>query len=328
MLMDFGFTEEQSLIRAEVRNLARKFDWEYWRSADKTAEYPREFFDAFGSAGWLGIAIPREFGGGGLGIAEACILLLEIAASGAGTTGCAPIHFGIFPPMPVVKYGTEEQKHRYLPKLAAGELRMAFSVTEPDAGTDTSRIATRAVRDGDAWLVNGQKVWTSNAKYAQKTLLLARTTPFDQVARKTKGMSLFMADLDPSACTLQEIDKLGRHAVDSNSLFIDNLRVHRDDLIGQEGEGFYHLLEGINPERIVIAAEAVGIGQAALARAVEYAKSRVVFGRPIGQNQGIQFPLADSYAKLAAAELIVRNAAWLYDSGQPCGAEANMAKYL
>ncbi len=185
--MDFGFTEEQSLIRTEVRNLARKFDWEYWRSTDKTGEYPHEFFHEFASAGWLGLAIPRAYGGGGLGITEACILLLEIAASGAGTTGCAPIHFGIFPPMPIVKYGTPEQKQRYLPKLATGELRMAFSVTEPDAGTDTSRITTRAVRDGDYWTINGQKVWTSNAKYAQKTLLLARTTPFEQVPKKTQG---------------------------------------------------------------------------------------------------------------------------------------------
>jgi acyl-CoA dehydrogenase len=324
--MDFGFTEEQELIRTEVRNLARKFDWEFWRNKDKTGEYPHEFFDVFARAGWLGIAIPREYGGAGLGITEACILLLEIAASGAGTTGCTPIHFGVFPPMPIVKYGTAEQKRRYLPALAIGKLRMAFSVTEPDAGTDTTRITTRAVRDGDDWVITGQKVWTSNAKHAQKTLLLARTTPFDQVTRKTKGMSLFMADLDPNSCRLQEIDKLGRHAVDSNALFIDQLRVHRDDLIGQEGEGFYHLLDGINPERIVIAAEAVGIGKAALARAIDYAKSRVVFGRPIGQNQGIQFPLADAYSKLECAELMVFKAAWLFDHGHPCGKEANIAK--
>ncbi|RMF84842.1 MAG: acyl-CoA dehydrogenase, partial [Nitrospinota bacterium] len=313
--MDFAFTEQQQMIRQEVRHLARKFGAEYWREKDRTGEYPEEFFQAFAQQGWLGIALPAEYGGGGLGIVEACILLEEITASGAGTTGAAPIHFSIFTPMPLVRHGTAEQKQKYLPLIAQGKLRLAFSITEPDAGTDTTRITTRAERRGDHYVINGKKIWCSNAQEADKVLILARTTPYDQVSKKTKGMSLFFADVDRRSITIQEIDKLGRHAVDSNQLFIEDLRVSADDLIGVEGEGFYHLLDGLNPERIVVAAEALGIGRWAIEKAVHYAKERVVFGRPIGQNQGIQFPLADSLAKLETTALMVYKAAWLYDRG-------------
>ncbi|ETX02065.1 MAG: acyl-CoA dehydrogenase [Candidatus Entotheonella factor] len=326
--MDFALTEEQQLIRTEVANLARKFDWSYWRELDSTGEYPHAFFNEMAAAGWVGAAIPEAYGGGGLGIIEACLILGEICASGAGTSGASPIHFSMFPPQPVIKYGSEEMKRQYLPKIASGEMKMAFSVTEPNAGTDTPHIETMAVRDGDDWVINGRKVWSSNAQNADRVLILTRTTPIDKVAKRTKGMTLFFSNLDRDAIQMRLIHKMGRHAVDSNELFIDDFRVPHTDIVGEEGEGFYHLIDGLNPERIVIAAEAVGIGKAALNKAVQYAKDRTVFGRPIGKNQGIQFPLAEAYARLEAAELMVLKAAWLFDNGQPCGAEANMAKLL
>lgn len=326
--MDFALTEEQQLIRTEVASLARKFDWSYWRELDSTSEYPHAFFNEMAAAGWVGAAIPEEYGGGGLGIIEASLILGEICASGAGTSGASPIHFSMFPPQPVIKYGSEDMKRQYLPKIASGEMKMAFSVTEPNAGTDTPHIETTAVRDGDDWVINGRKVWSSNAQNADRVLILTRTTPIEQVARRTKGMTLFFSDLDRDAIQMRLIHKMGRHAVDSNELFIDDFRVPHTDIVGEEGEGFYHLLDGLNPERIVIAAEAVGIGKAALNKAVQYAKDRTVFGRPIGKNQGIQFPLAEAYARLEAADLMVLKAAWLFDNGQPCGAEANMAKLL
>lgn len=326
--MDFALTEEQQLIRTEVANLARKFDWSYWRELDSTGEYPHAFFNEMAAAGWVGAAIPEAYGGGGLGIIEASLILGEICASGAGTSGASPVHFSMFPPQPVIKYGSEEMKRTYLPKVASGEMKMAFSVTEPNAGTDTPHIETTAVRDGDAWVINGRKVWSSNAQNADRVLILTRTTPIEEAGRRTKGMTLFFSDLDRDAIQMRLIHKMGRHAVDSNELFIDDFRVPHSDIVGEEGEGFYHLIDGLNPERIVIAAEAVGIGKAALNKAVQYAKDRTVFGRPIGKNQGIQFPLAESYARLEAAELMVLKAAWLFDNGQPCGAEANMAKLL
>jgi len=326
--MDFALTEEQQLIRTEVANLARKFDWSYWRELDSTGEYPHAFFNEMAAAGWLGAAIPEVYGGGGLGIIEAALILGEICASGAGTSGASPIHFSMFPPQPIIKYGSEEMKRQYLPKIASGEMKMAFSVTEPNAGTDTPHIETTAVRDGDEWVINGRKVWSSNAQNAARVLILTRTTPIEQAGRRTKGMTLFFSDIDRTAIQMRLIHKMGRHAVDSNELFIDDWRVPHSDMVGEEGEGFYHLIDGLNPERIVIAAEAVGIGKAALNRAVQYAKDRTVFGRPIGKNQGIQFPLAEAYARLEAAELMVLKAAWLFDNGQPCGAEANMAKLL
>lgn len=326
--MDFAFTEEQQLIRTEVRNLAQRFDYTYWRDIDSTAEYPHEFFNAFGVAGWLGAVVPTEYGGGGLGITEASLILGEICASGAGTSGASPVHFSMFPPQPVIKYGSDEMKQSYLPLVAKGEMKLAFSVTEPNAGTDTTHLETTAVRDGDDWVINGHKVWTTNAQNADRMLILTRTTPIDQVEKRTQGMTLFFSEIDREAITIRRIDKMGRHGVDSNELFIDNFRVPQTDMVGQEGEGFYHLLDGINPERIVIGAEAVGIGKAALDKAVQYAKDRRVFGRPIGSNQGIQFPLAQAYARLEAAELMVYKAAWLFDHGLPCGPEANMAKLL
>ncbi len=324
--MDFNFTDEQQMIRDQVRQLARKFDMEYWREHDKTGEYPREFVKTFAEAGWLGIALPEAYGGSGLGISEACILLEEICASGAGTSGASPIHFSIFPPMPLVKYGTEDQKKKWIPKIASGEMSLAFSITEPDAGTDTSRISTRAVRDGDDFLVTGRKIWSTNAKTADRTLILTRTTPHEKVEKKTLGMSLFLMDLHSPGIVIREIEKLGRKCVNSNEIFLDNVRVPAGDMIGEEGKGFYHLISGLNAERLLVAAEAVGIGKAALNMAVKYANERIVFGRPIGMNQGLQFPMADAYSKLQVASLMVQKGAWLYDHGQPCGEESNIAK--
>ncbi len=324
--MDFNLTEEQEMIRTQVRELADTFDMEYWRDCDRNHEYPHEYLKTFAEAGWLGIAIPEAYGGAGLDIFEACLLLEEICASGAGTTGASPVHFAIFPPMPVIKYGTEEQKQRFLPGVASGELKVGFGVTEPDAGTDTTRISTYAEKVGDEYIITGQKVWSTNIKHAQRTLLLARTTPYEQVDKKTLGMSLFMLDLESEGIERSEIEKLGRHAVDSNILTLDHVRVPAYDLIGEEGQGFYHLLAGLNSERLLIAAEAVGIGRAAIDIGVKYANERVVFNRPIGMNQGLQFPLADAHSKLIAAQLLVYKGATMFDQGQSCGAEANMAK--
>lgn len=326
--MDFSLTEDLRAMRESIRATASKFDLEYWREHDATGEYPMDFFRAFAEAGWLGIAIPEEYGGAGLGMQEGCLLLHEICASGAGTSGASPIHFSIFPPMPIVKYGTEEQKREYLPKIAAGETMLGFSVTEPDAGTNTARIATTAVRDGDAYILNGKKVWSSNLQNADRTLILTRTSALEESEKSTMGMTLFLLDLKSEGITIREIEKLGRKAVDSNELFLDNVRVPATDMIGEEGRGFYHLLTGLNGERLLVAAEAVGIGRAALDLAVRYANERVVFDRPIGQNQGIQFPLARAYAALESAMLMVQKGAWLYDRNDPCGAEANMAKLL
>lgn len=326
--MDFEPTEEQQQVRIQARAVTGRFDDAYWRRCDKEHEFPWEFYQAFADAGWLGIAIPPEYGGAGLGITEASILLEEVAASGAAMNGATALHLTIFGLNPVVKHGSEELRQRILPEAAAGRLHVAFGITEPNAGSDTPSITTFARRDGDDFIINGQKVWTSKAKESSKVLLLARTTPLAECAKRTDGMTLFLADLDPAHVTIREIEKLGRHAVDSNEVFYDDLPVSARDVVGEVGRGFHHLLDGLNPERILIAAEALGTGRVALRKATAYAKERVVFGRPIGQNQGIQFPLADSHAKLAAAELVIRKASWLYDNGRPCGAEANMAKYL
>lgn len=324
--MDFALSEEQTMIRTQVRQVADGFDLEYWREKDKSGEYPLEFLKAFADSGWLGIAIPEEYGGTGLGITESCLLLHEICASGAGTSGSSPVHFSIFPPMPIIKYGSEELKKEYLPKIASGELTIGFSVTEPDAGTDTTRISTQAVRNGDDYLISGKKVWSSNLQHSDRTLILVRTTPYDQVDKKTLGMSLFLLDLKSEGVTIRGIDKLGRSAVDSNELFLDDVRVSASDLVGEEGQGFYHLLSGLNAERLLVAAEAVGIGRAGLQMGINYSKERIVFGRPIGQNQGIQFPLADAYTKLEVAMLMAMKGAWLFDNGMSCGEEANIAK--
>jgi len=314
------------MIRTQVRNLADRFPLEYWRERDATTTYPHDFLQAMAEAGWLGVVIPEAYGGAGLGITEACLVLHEICASGAGTTGASPVHFAMFPPMPVIKYGSEEQKQWLLPGIASGELKLGFSITEPDAGTDTTRISTRAVRDGDDYVISGKKVWSSNLQNSDRTLLLARTTPLEASPKKTLGMSLFLLDLKSPGVTIREIDKLGRAAVDSNELFLDNVRVPATDLVGEEGQGFYHLLSGLNSERLLVAAEAVGIGRAAIDLGVRYANERVVFGKPIGANQGIQFPLADAYSKLETAWLMVLHGAHLYDTNRQCGGEANIAK--
>ena len=326
--MDFRLTAQQEDIRSAVRVLAGRFDDNYWRVRDDAGQFPWEFYNAFAQAGWLGIAVPEAFGGGGLGITEAALVLQEIAASGAGLNGCSALHLTIFGINVVVKHGSHEQRSRILPGVATGDLHACFAVTEPNAGTDTTRITTSARREGDHYVVNGQKTWTTKAGDSQMMLLLARTTRREDVRMPTDGMSLFFTELDRNAVDIRPIPKMGRNAVASNEMFIDNLRVPRTDLIGEEGQGFRYLLDGINPERILFAYEGVGLGRAALRRAVGYANERIVFDRPIGQNQAIQFPLAEALARLDAAELVAAQAAWRYDRGLPCGREANTAKWL
>jgi alkylation response protein AidB-like acyl-CoA dehydrogenase len=325
--MDFALTEPQEMIRKEVAALARSFPPEYWLDKDRRGEYPWEFVKVFAAGGWLGIVVPEAYGGSGLGVTEAAILLHEICAAGAGTTGASPIHFYVFPPMPVIKHGSEALKRRVLPAIARGDIVMSFGVTEPNAGTDTSRIETRAERQAGGFVVHGRKVWNTNARQATHILLLARTAPRDP-ARPLDGLTLFFTAFDRTRITVREIEKMGRHAVDSNEIFIDGLEVPDEDVVGEVGRGFYHLLDSLNPERILTAIEAVGIGRAALERAALYARERVVFGRPIGQNQAVAHPLALAWAKLESAELLAMKAAWLYDHGRPCGAEANAAKVL
>jgi acyl-CoA dehydrogenase len=315
------------LIRDTVRELARKFDWGYWRQKDKDHEYPWEFVKAFAAGGWLGAMIPEEYGGLGLGLTEAGVMMGEIAGSGAGMSGGSAIHFYLFPPAPIVRHGSEKMKQEWLPKVARGEILMAFGVTEPTAGVDTSRIKTRADKIDGGWVVNGQKVWITNAQNAQKILLLARTSP-RRDDKPLHGMSLFFTDLDRSRITVREIEKLGRAAIDSNELFIDNLEVSDDELVGEVDKGFYYLIDGLNPERIVVGLEGVGLGRAALGLATEYAKSRVVFDRPIGKNQAVAHPLADSWMRLQAAELVAMKGAELYDQHLPCGEMAATAKFL
>ena len=327
--MDFALSEAQAEIRRQVAALARGFDWGYWREKDRKAEYPAEFVQAFADAGWLGLAIPEAYGGAGLGVTEAVLMLEAICASGAGLSGASPVHFAVFPPMPIIRHGSEDLRQRVLPEIARGRLSLAFGVTEPNAGSDTSRIETMARREGRGWTVTGRKVWTSNARRSGKMLLLARTTPAGATgARKLDGLTLFVADLDPRAVEIREIEKLGRAAVDSNELIIDGLRIADEDVVGEVGRGFYHLLDSFNPERILVAGEAVGIGRVALERAAAYARERVVFGRPIGQNQAVAHPLALAWARLEGAWQQTLRAAWLFDQGQPCGAEANAAKVL
>ncbi len=325
--MDFQLTEQQELIRKEVATLARSFSLDYWLEKDRKAEYPADWIRAFAQAGWLGMIIPEEYGGSGLGVTEATLMLHEICAAGAGTTGASPIHFYLFPPMPVIKHGSEDLKRRYLPLVATGEIVMSFGVTEPNAGTDTSRIQTRAERHGDRYVVNGRKVWNTNAQHATHILLLARTSPREASA-PLGGLTLFFTPFDRAKITVREIEKLGRAAVDSNEIFIDGMEIPTADVVGEVGRGFYHLLDSLNPERIFTGIEAVGIGRAALERGVQYAKERVVFDRPIGQNQAIAHPLAMAWAKLESAELMCLKAAWLFDTGRPCGAESNTAKLM
>jgi acyl-CoA dehydrogenase len=325
--MDFRLTDLQLSLREEVLALAGRFSLDWWLDHDRSGEYPWEFVRAFADRGWLGLIVPEAYGGAGLGVGEAAVMLHAIGESGAGLSGASAVHFSVFPIAPVIRHGSEAMKQDILPRAARGELLVAFGVTEPGAGTDTSRIATRAERRSGRWVINGQKVWTTNAQNAQKILLLARTSPRDD-ARPLEGLTLFLTDLDRTACDVRRIDKLGRAAVDSNEVFIRDLVATDEQVVGEVGAGFQHLLDGFNPERIVIAMEAAGIGRAALRLASSYARERVVFDRPIGQNQAVAHPLARAWADLEAAELLAMKAAWLYDSGQPCGLEANAAKLL
>ena len=327
--MDFKLSDEQLAIRAAIEKICEKYDDDYWFKKDHEGGPPEEFMADIAAGGWLGIAMPTEYGGSGLGVSEAAVMMQTVAECGGGFSAASSIHLNIFGLNPVVKFGSDEQKSRYLPPLIAGKERACFGVTEPNAGLDTSSIETRAVKDGNKYIVNGRKVWTSMAQTANKILLLTRTTPKGAEGGKgVDGMTLFYTDFDRSRMEATEIEKMGRKAVDSNAVFIDNLEVPEEDRIGEEGMGFRYILHGLNPERVLIASEAVGLGRRALKRAVDYAKERVVFGRPIGQNQAIQHPLADAWANLEAANLMAQKAAALYDAGEPCGAEANAAKYL
>ncbi len=321
-------TDAQEELKAGIEKLCARFDPAYWRATDETGQFPEEFVAAFAEGGWLGMAMPAEFGGAGLGLTEAALVMQAVAQSGAAQTGASAVHMNIFGPMPLVKFGSRELRERAIPRLISRQDRLCFGVTEPDSGLDTASLKTTAVRKGDRYVINGQKIWTSVAQEANKILIVARTTPRDQVKKPTDGLSLFYADMDPARVTATVIPKMGRKAVDSNSVFIDGLEVPVENLIGEEGKGFRYLLEGLNPERVLVAAEAVGIGRLALGRAAEYAKTRVVFGRPIGQNQGIAHPLARAWAQLEAADLMAFKAAALHDAGRDCGAEANAAKYL
>jgi len=326
--MDLALDDDLELIRQGVRQVCRGFDDVYWRTCDEEHRFPWAFYEAMAAGGWIGIAIPEEFGGGGRGITEASIVLEEVSASGAAMNGASAIHLSIFGMNPVVKHGSPAMQAAYLPRVASGELHVAFGVTEPDAGTDTTSITTRAWRHGDHYVVRGRKVWTTKALDCQKVLLLVRTTPLEECARRTDGMTLLLADLQRPEVDIRPIPKLGRNAVASCEVRYDDLPVAVTDLVGEEGRGFYHLLDGLNPERILVASEALGTGKVALRKAVAYAKERVVFGRPIGQNQGVSFPLAEAHARLHAAELVIREASWRYDQGLPCGEQANLAKWL
>ena len=326
--MQYSLTEAQAELRVQILKLCADFGDEYWLKIDQEARFPEEFYRAVAAGGGLGIAMPEEFGGAGLGISEATVMMQAVAESGACMSGASAIHMNIFGLNPVVVFGTLEQKKRFLPPLIAGTEKACFGVTEPNTGLNTTELKTRAEKRGDRYVINGQKIWISTAQVADRILLLARTTPLDQVKRKTDGLTLFYTRLDRAKVEVRLIHKMGRHGVDSNMLFFDGLEVPEEDRIGAEGEGFRLILHGLNPERILIAGEAVGIGQAALSRAANYARTREVFGRPIGKNQGIQHPLARCWAQLEAAGLLTMKAAALYDAGRDCGPEANAAKYL
>lgn len=326
--MDFSLTSEQESIRDSIERICRDFDDAYWLKKDREGGFPFDFFDAMAANGWLGICIPEAYGGSGLGVTEAAIMAQAIAESGAGMSGASAVHINIFGLNPVVVFGNESQKQRMLPPMAAGKVKACFAVTEPNTGLNTTQLKLRAARKGDRYVVDGQKVWISTAQVADKILLLARTTPLEEVKRPTEGLSLFYTDFDRSRIRVHEIEKMGRKVVDSNELFFEGFEVPVEDRIGEEGKGFEYILHGMNPERILIAAEAIGLGRCALAKATAYAKERVVFNRPIGQNQAIQHPLAKNWMALEAARLMMMSAAWQYDKGLPCGAAANAAKYL
>jgi len=324
----FWLTEEQEAIREGVARVCANYGDDYWLKTDDTGKFPEDFVADMAGGGWLGVALPESVGGAGLGLTEAAVVMQTVAQSGAGFSGASSIHLNIFGPMPLVKFGTDAQREKLLPRLISGEDKMCFAVTEPNSGLDTSSLESKAERTNDGYLINGRKIWTTGAQRANKILIIARTTPKDQVAKPHQGLSLFYTDLNRDHIDAKPIPKMGRRAVECNTLFIDNLRVPEEDLVGEEGKGFQYLLHGLNPERVLFGAEAVGLGRAALARAATYANERVVFGRPIGQNQGVQHPLAKAWCELEAANLMAFKAAALYDAGKDCGAEANAAKYL
>jgi acyl-CoA dehydrogenase len=326
--MDYELTEQHRAIVAAAERICSKFPLDYWLERDRNGGFPEEFYKEVAIAGWLGIATPETYGGAGLGITEAALFLRTVAAGGGAMAAASSIHMNIFGLQPVVLFGTEEQKRRMLMPLIRGEVKACFAVTEPDAGLNTTKLKVKAVRDGDRYIVSGKKVWISTAQVADNMLIITRTTPVEEVKKPTEGLTLFYTKLDRDYVRVREIDKMGRKAVDSNELFIDNLPVPVEDRIGEEGKGLEYIFHGMNAERVFVAAEAIGIGQAALARAVQYAKDRIVFGRPIGKNQGIQHPLAQSWAELEAANHMMLAAGDLYDKGKPCGSEANAAKLL
>lgn len=321
-------TADRLQIAESVQKVCDQYDDDFWLKKDQNKEFPEEFHAAMAESGWLGITMPTEYGGAGLGVIEAALMMHTVGRSAGAFAACSTIHINLFGPHAIIKHGSSEQKSRWIPRLISGADKVAFGVTEPDAGLDTTSIKTRAIRHGAEYEISGSKVWMSTAQRANKMLLVTRTTPIDECAKSTDGMTLFYVDLDRTHVEVQEIEKMGRGAVDSNSVFIDGLVVSETDRIGAEGDGFRMLLDTLNPERILIAAEAIGIGQRALAKAVSYAGERKVFGRPIGQNQSIQHPLAESWMALEAASLMVWRAAKLYDEQKPCGAEANAAKFL
>jgi acyl-CoA dehydrogenase len=326
--MDFSISEDERAIREGVGAVVRSFDDEYWLARDEDGVFPHEFHSAMAKAGWLGITMPQEYGGAGLGVTEAAIMMHEVSSHGGGMTAASTVHINLFGPHPIVVFGTPEQRQRWLPPLVEGTDQCCFGFTEPDAGLNTTAIKTFAQKVPGGYLVHGQKVWTSTALVANKIMLLTRTTKLEDCARPTDGITIFYTDLDRSKIEVRRIPKMGRKAVDSNAIFIDGLFIPESDRVGEEGKGFSYILHSLNPERLLVAAEAIGIGQDALRRATQYARDRVVFGRPIGQNQGIQHPLAERWMALEAAWAMVMKGGWLYDNDKPCGAEANTAKFL
>ena len=326
--MSLNFTPEQQQIKNSVMKLCEQFGDQYWLDRDSDGKFPEDFCQAMTKEGWMGIAMPEEYGGSGLGIADAAAMVQGITESGCGNAGFAALAIGIFGLNPVVVFGTDDQKRKWLPPVIKREDIACFAVTEPNTGLDTTRLTTRAVDKGDHYLVNGEKIWTSTAQVCNKMLLIARTKDESETDKPINGLSLFYTDLDRNHCEIRAIDKMGRKCVDSNQVFIDNLEVSKEDLIGEEGKGFRYLLHGLNAERILISASMVGLGRCALKKAADYARERVVFDRPIGMNQAIQHPLAESWAELEAAHLMAFHAAALYDSGLECGLQANAGKYL
>ncbi len=326
--MDFSFTDDQNNIRDAVLKHCSQFSDDYWMERDQQAKFPKDFHASMAEAGWLGIAMPEAVGGSGLGITEASIMMQAVAESGGGMTAASSIHGPVFSMKPVELFGNEEQKQRMIPPVISGEDIICFAVTEPNTGLDTTKLKTRAEKRDGGYLINGEKIWISVAQVANKMMLLARTTPLEDVKRKTEGLSLFFTDIDPDKMEIRTIHKMGRHAVDSNMVFMSDLWIPEEDLIGNEGDGFKIILHGLNPERILLGAEAIGLGRVAIQKAAQYAKERIVFDRPIGMNQGIQHPLAKCWAQLEAANLMVMKGATLFDKGLDCGVEANAGKYL